>query len=283
MIPIITSIKIVVTFQDRDATVRITIKMIRWLKLPQMKNILNVYTPAANLAYAKVIQAKPYLKKIYTDFYNRFKKSICGDTANKLLVELGSGAGFIKEIIPNVVTSDIVKIPNTDRHFSALDMPFEDNTVDAYFMINVMHHVNDVRAFFGEVNRCLKVGGKVVMIEPANTSWSRFVYRNFHHERFDPWAGWKSETDDPLFSANSAVPWIVFYRDRQKFEREFPALEIINLVPHTPLRYLISGGFFVRQLLPSCTYEAVQGIERLLTPFNKHLGMFLTIEIEKYR
>ena len=256
-------------------------KIIRWLKLPETGKVVNLDDLSTALLHAKIIQKKPFLKKLYIDFYNQFKKSVSNNLDTKLLVEIGSGGGFIKDIIPNVITSDIINLPNVDKHFSALEMPFEDNTVDVYFSINVLHHINDVRVFFKELNRCLKIGGKAIMIEPANTLWSRFIYQNFHDEPFDPKEGWGFEKVGSLSSANGAIPWIIFYRDRLQFEEEFPTLKILKLKPHTPFRYLASGGVSMRQLLPSFTYNMVKGIEMILSPLNKYLGMFLTIEIEK--
>lgn len=48
-------------------------------------------------------------------------------------------------------------------------MPFQDKSVSAFMMIDVLHHIKDSRQFFKEMQRCLKPGGKIVMIEPANT------------------------------------------------------------------------------------------------------------------
>lgn len=255
--------------------------LIGWLKLPEIKNVYDIDDRSTTLLHARIIQKKPFLKKLYTDFYNQFKKSISNNIDTKIFVELGSGGGFIKDIIPNVITSDIIHLPNVDMHFSALDMPFENNTIDAYFMLDVLHHINNPLAFFKELNRCLKIGGKIIMIEPANTYWGRFIYQNFHHEPFDSSGGWGFENTGHLSSANIAISWIIFYRDRQRFEKEFPSLKILKLKPHTPFRYLISGGVSVRQLLPSFTYYMVKGIEMIISPLNKYFGMFLTIEIEK--
>ncbi|MCJ7730006.1 MAG: class I SAM-dependent methyltransferase, partial [Sedimentisphaerales bacterium] len=199
----------------------------------------------------------------------------------KVLVELGSGGGFIKEIIANVITSDILNLSNVDRVFSSSQMPFVDGSVDAFFMFDVLHHIADSRAFFREALRCLRVCGKVVMIEPANTLWSRFIYKNFHHEQFDPAGKWGLEGSGPLSQGNGAIPWIIFRRDRVIFEREFPSLRIVSMRNHTPLRYLLSGGLTLRQLVPSFTYPFVRAVEYLLSPLNNWLGMFQTIELEK--
>jgi hypothetical protein len=148
-------------------------------------------------------------------------------------------------------------------------------------MIDVLHHIADSRAFFTEALRCLKVGGKVIMIEPANTLWSRFIYKNFHHELFDPQGRWGLEEAGPLSQGNGAIPWIIFCRDRVIFESEFPSLRIMSMRNHTPLRYLLSGGLTLRQLVPSFTYPLVKAVECLLSPLNNWLGMFQTIELKK--
>lgn len=252
----------------------------RFLQLPEVQDIKDVDDPETTLAYGRVIRKKPFLKRLYTDFYLQLKERL-PQKNNPVYVELGSGCGFMKEVIPSVTTSDVLPLPDIDKQFSALHMPYADYSVDAFLMLDVLHHIGDTRAFFKELNRCLTTGGKILMIEPANTMWSRFLYKHFHQEPFDPSAGWEFPATGPLSSANSALPWILFYRDRLQFEKEFPALRIRTLRPHTPFRYVLSGGVTMRQLLPSFMYPFVKAFEFFLTPFNGHIGMFLTIEIEK--
>ena len=256
-------------------------KLIERLKLPGVNDFPQTDTPEKTIFHGKIIREKPFLKALYTDFYKQFGKAIRDIDRNGLLVELGSGGGFIKEIIADVVTSDILRLPGVDKHFSALDMPFESDSVDIFFMIDVLHHINDSRAFFKEAERCLKTGGRIVMVEPANTLWSRFVWSRFHHESFDVKGGWGFEEGGPLAAANSAIPWIIFFRDRKVFEKEYPSLKIVRIKPHTPFRYLISGGLSIRQLLPSFTYGLVKMVEFFLSPFNRVIGMFYTIELAK--
>lgn len=258
-------------------------KIIDLLKMPEMREIRDLDDPSTSLLHAKVIQKKRFLKKLYAEFYGKFKRTISGNIESKILVELGSGGGFIKELIPNVITSDVISLPNVDMQFSALNMPFKDNEVDAIFMIDVLHHIDDSVKFFKELNRCLKVGGKVIMIEPANTLWGRFIYKNLHHEPFNTSGGWGLDKSGPLSSANGAIPWIIFCRDRSRFESEFPTLKVQKIEFHTPFRYLLSGGVSMRQLLPSFTYPLVSFIEAVLSPLNRYIGMFSTIELEKVR
>ncbi len=251
------------------------------LRLPETRGIASLDDPAATALHRAIILKKPFLKRLYAEWYGVFRRAVRPPLESRMLVELGSGGGFIKDMMPHVVTSDVLDLQWIDRRFSALDMPFADQSVDAFFMINVLHHLPDTCRFLAELDRCLKQGGKAVMIEPANTPWSRFVYRNFHHEPFDPTAGWTFPAGGPLSSANDALPFIVFQRDRGEFQRKFPRLRIVRLDIHTPLAYLLSGGVSMRQLVPAWSFRTVRFLERLAGPANRLAGMFMTVELER--
>jgi SAM-dependent methyltransferase len=256
-------------------------EIFQMLKIPESKKIHNLDDPDNIYVLRKIIQRKPFLRNIYLSFYQIFLNILSTLKIQGEVIELGSGAGFLKKIEPHIITSDIINYEGVDKVFSALDMPFSDNSIRAFLMIDVLHHIKDSRLFFQEMQRCLKVGGKVVMIEPANTIWSRFIYSKFHHEPFDTRGGWGFEEGGPLSGANMAIPYIIFERDIQQFREEFPNFKICSTSVHTPFRYLISGGLSFRQLLPSFTYPLVSFGEFLLTPLNRFLGMFMTIELEK--
>lgn len=255
-------------------------RFIDLLKLPEARQIQDLDLPETTLLHRKIILSKPFLKRLYLDFYALFKRSL-PNLETSVCVELGSGGGFIKEVYPSVITSDILKLSHVDQCFSALAMPFQDSSVDAFIMIDVFHHVPDSLKFLQELQRCLKPGGKIVMIEPANTWWGRFINQNFHHEPFLPNAGWTIPSSGPLSGANGALPYIVFKRDIKQFQAAFPNLRLISMKPHTPFRYLISGGVSMRQLLPSFAYSLIKILEWLLTPLNAVLGMFYTLTLEK--
>lgn len=250
------------------------------LKLPETKNIESIDSPQVTELRSKIIWEKPFLRRLYTDFYQEFK-NVSSRYNGGVLVELGSGGGFLKTVIPHVVTSDILSLSGIDLNYSGMRMPFKERSLDAFFMLNVLHHIPDALVFLKEMERCLKAGGRIVMIEPANTLWARFIYQNFHHEPFDPSGDWTVKGDGPLTAANGAIPWIIFSRDRKKFEEQFPSLQIRKITIHTPFRYLISGGVSMRSLLPSFCYHLIKGIEIVLSPLNPFLGMFYTIDIEK--
>jgi len=255
------------------------LKLIKRLRNSEKQVDTDLDDPATTLLHAAIIRRKRFLRELYQEFYTTIRDQL-PPVANPVVIEIGSGGGFIKDIIPTAQTSDIMPIPGLDLCFSATGMPFADQSVDCFCMINTLHHIPEPTAFFRECTRCLKPGGTVVMIEPANTPFSRLIYTRFHHEPFDPQADWTLPPGGPLSTSNQAMPWIIFNRDRDRFEREFPALRIESLARHTPLRYLLSGGFTCRQLLPDGLYPAATLADRhLLRPLHPLLALFMTITL----
>src|SRR3989344_2792040 len=164
----------------------VIMNILDFLKLPYVSKMEDLDDPQTTIIRKKIIEQNIFLKNLYTDFYTIFKDSLIGLGKKRKLIELGSGAGFIKKIIPDVITSDVIKLPDVDLHFSATHIPFKNESIDRIFMLNVIHHIQDPRLFFKEIDRCLKKSGKLIAIEPSNTLWGRFVYKHFHYEDFDP-------------------------------------------------------------------------------------------------
>jgi SAM-dependent methyltransferase len=148
-------------------------------------------------------------------------------------------------------------------------------------MTNVLHHVPKPAAFLSEAYRCLVPGGSILMIERWVSWWSRIVYTHLHHEPFDPeQQEWSHSFGGPLSGANGALPWIIFERDRRRFEREF-SLRIDRAQPIMPFRYLLSGGVSKRQLVPSFLDPACVAAERALHPWMKHWAMFGFVTVSR--
>ncbi len=250
------------------------------LRLPEVKDIRSLDASSRTELHARIIRSKPFLKQVYLDIY----RDLAGRLergAGERIVELGSGGGCIKEVIPEAVTSDVMAASGVDRVFSATEIPFEDASVGAFVMVDVLHHIKQPREFFRETVRCLRTGGKVVMTEPANTAWSRVVYGTLQHERFELGAGWELDKKEAISESNQALSWIIFHRDREVFEREFPQLQIMAIRLHSPLRYILSGGLGWRALAPGWSYPIVKGLEWLLRPVAGLAAMFETIELKK--
>jgi SAM-dependent methyltransferase len=235
-------------------------------------------SPDRTLHHREIIVRKKFLRKLYEQWYSEFLREIPG-LPNDTLIELGSGGGFLKELEPKMICTDILELPTNDMTFSALDMPFSTNSVGGIFMVDTMHHIPDMEKFLGEVSRVLVKNGKIIMIEPANSLWGRFIYKNFHHEPFEPEGGWTIPDAGPLSGANGALPWIVFERDKLKFQEKFPNLKIETIQYRNPLLYLVSGGVSYRQLLPDFMFSIMNNIDSILPKLSKQLSMFQLIKI----
>lgn len=236
--------------------------------------------PETTLRHAEIIRNKPVLRKIYEDWYGSFIARAKSLPEGRIL-EIGSGGGFLKELMPEVYTSDILPLPHLDGCFSAEELPFEDNGLSAIFMLNVFHHIPSAEKFLTEAQRTLKPGGIIFMIEPAHTRVSRFIYRRFHHEPFEPEGDWFVRGGRPLSDSNQAIPWIVFERDRAIFEEKFPKLKIRSIRLHTPFRYLFSGGLSGAQLIPDFLFGTLTFVEKVAAPLHGFCALFQTIEVEK--
>jgi SAM-dependent methyltransferase len=250
-----------------------------WLAHPLTRG-LDLDDPRTTALRRQILREKRFLRKLYLEWYHDIAASLPAGEGGVL--ELGSGAGFLREVIGDLVTSDIQPVPGVDLVADALALPFGDGELRAIVMTNLLHHLADVECFFNEAARCVRVGGVVSMIEPWVTPWSRVVYAKLHHEPFDPAATtWQVEQGGPLSSANTALPWIVFERDRERFRREVPAWEIERIRRFMPFRYLVSGGVSLRSFMPGWSFAAWTGLERALGPVMDRIAMFAHVVLRR--
>jgi SAM-dependent methyltransferase len=241
---------------------------------------LDLDDPGTTQARRTIVLSKSFLKRIYLEWYELIRRSL-PDVAGPVL-EIGSGPGFLSDAIPGLITSEVLPCRNVQLLADARWLPFASGSLRAIVMTNVMHHIPDCRPFLAEVSRCLKGGGSLVAVEPWVSGWSRFVYRRLHHEPFEPdQKGWRFPEAGPLSAANGALPWIVFHRDRQQFEAEFPQLVIRRLDPFLPFAYLLSGGVSLRSLVPGFLFAPWRSFERALERRTHGCDMFVTIVVSR--
>ena len=243
-----------------------------------IKNIEDLDKAESTVLHRNIIKKKVFLHKLYLEYYEIFKENT-KDIPDGFKIEIGSGGGFLKEVINDVITSDVLELPGVDKAFFAEKIPYPDKSIAAFFLLNTLHHLKEPDKFFSEVNRCLKPGAKIIMIEPTNTPFSRLFFKYIHHEQFDEKKdNWKVDGEGRLADANNAMPWIIFIRDREKFLTKYPDLEIIQINKHTPFRWFLGGGLSYRQLVPSASFGFFTKIDKL---FQNISGSFMTIVIKK--
>jgi SAM-dependent methyltransferase len=241
---------------------------------------LSVDDPHTTLARREILRRKAFLRKVYLEWYDLILAALPEPPGRVL--ELGSGAAFLKDLLPSLVTSEVVAWEGVALVADARVLPLSTGSLRAVVMTNVFHHVGDARAFLREAARAVRPGGVVAMIEPWVTPWSRFVYGRLHDEPFRPEArGWEFRADGPLSGANGALPWIVFERDRTTFHAEFPEWRVETVQPLMPLRYLLSGGLSMRSLMPGAAFGFWRTMERAASPIMDRVAMFASIVLRR--
>ena len=251
----------------------------KWLAHPLTRD-MDLEDPRTTRLRRRIILEKPFLREIYRDWYTSIKRAL--PVGPEPVLELGSGAGFLSDFVPDLITSDVL---HCDEICAVLDgqcLPFPAARLRAVVMTDVLHHLPNARQFFYESARCVRPGGGIIMIEPWVTPWSRLIHTRLHHEPFRPDAAqWEFPSSGALSGANGALPWIIFERDRTRFEQEFPYWHIDSIELMMPLLYLVSGGVSMRNLMPGCLYRPWQGVEKALSPWINKLAMFALIRLER--
>ena len=250
-----------------------------FVKHPVAKGV-HIDDPKTTILRSRIIQEKAFLRKLHHEWYEWLIKQI-PDLPGKVL-ELGSGGGFLRDFLPESITSDIFPIPNVKLVIDGCYLPINDQSLKSIIMVNVFHHIPEVKKFLAEAERTIRPGGAIMMIEPWATLWANFVYKVFHQEPFDIYAeNWHFVSSGPLSGANGALPWIVFSRDRNLFNANFSGLQLESITLDYPLSYIASGGVSFRSFMPSWSFDLCRRFERMLKPFMGRLAMFARIVIRR--
>ena len=242
----------------------------------------NLDNPGRIEEIRRVIFRKRFLHRYYCEIYNRYLACISRAPVSGAIVELGSGGGFVKHVIPEIITSDTLPYQGVDRVVDATDMPFPDDSVRAICMTNVFHHIPNVEAFLREARRCLVPGGRVLIVDQHPGWISTPIFKNMHHEPFRmDMNEWSFKSTGPLSDANGALAWIVFRRDRARFEKVFPEFELLRYEPHSPLRYWLAGGLKSWSLVPGWAFRPATALDRALIALSPETGSFVDVELVK--
>jgi SAM-dependent methyltransferase len=204
-------------------------------------------------------------------------------------IEIGSGPGFAKQFIPELLLTDVVQAPWHDRQMDAESLPFEPRSVGALVLFDVLHHVAAPRAFLAEADRVLRPGGRIVLVEPYVSPVSQLVYGCFHEEPVilgvDPLAhptAAPADVKDP-FVSNQAIPTLLFCRDGgREFAQAFPNLVVTRVRRMAGLAFPATGGLGRGPLLPYTLWRVLYFVERLLPEVVFRLvGFRMLVVIEK--
>jgi SAM-dependent methyltransferase len=214
--------------------------------------------------------AKPLLARVYEPWFGALLASA---PRGARVLEVGAGPGFLREAArrqrPDLrwIASDLLAARWNDVAADAGRLPLGDRTVQRVLGLDVLHHLPDPAAFFGEAARVLGEEGRLVLVEPWITPLSWLVYRFFHQEdcrlSVDPWRPFPPSKDS--FDGDAAVPWRIVGTTSAERWRELgfapPRVQRLNA-----FAYLLSLGFRTGSLLPDAAAPALLALDRLASP-----------------
>jgi SAM-dependent methyltransferase len=126
---------------------------------------LNLDAPERTRRHLQIIQKKTFLRKLYYEWYSEIIQGL-SELREGFVLELGSGGGFLKQLKPDIITSEIIHLSNVDVILDGLVLPFSDKSLQGIVMVDVFHHLPRPAQFLNEAARCIKPGGVIIMIEP---------------------------------------------------------------------------------------------------------------------
>jgi len=190
--------------------------------------------------------------------------------------EIGAGIGVSRMFLHeyNYEITDCYHHPWIDRVVDAMDLPYDNESLDFIIASNVIHHIPYPVKFFTEAKRVLKPGGKILVNDVRCSLIMRILLRILKHEGYAYDREVFSENtpvNDPnqAWSGNNVVCDLLF-RDEEEFELrtgfriEFDkAVELFS--------FILSGGVsseFKTIQLPIWTLKILKKLDTILASWS---------------
>lgn len=175
-------------------------------------------------------------------------------------LELGCGVTPMSDHYPNILSTDIEETECTSTVLDACNLGNQKQKYSAIYGVNCFHHISEKKKFFEQAGMALEPGGVVILLEPADTVFSRILYPHlFKIESYDTRASIDSlRTEDPVKGANQAASFICFKRDQSEFMKdlEFDLVQTVYL--RNWLSFILCGGTNFPELAP---YRLIRWLE----------------------
>jgi SAM-dependent methyltransferase len=226
---------------------------------------------------------KPLLRRVYQDFYRLIASRL--HRGGGLTVELGSGIGNLKSVIPDAIATDLFDNPWLDQVENAYALSFADGSVSNLILFDVWHHLQHPGTALREFRRVLRPGGRLVLFEPAISLLGRFVYGWLHHEP----VGY-GEPIEWLAPPGADAHRLPYYAAQGNATRVFCGPEGAGRLGDWVtaerrfvggLSYVGSGGFRGPQVYPTFAYPAVRLLDRVAEWLPRLLAVRLLVVLER--
>ena len=211
-------------------------------------------------------QKKPVLRRIYKAFYELIAKHLSVGV-NGHLVEIGSGIGTIKEIIPSCIRTDLFPNPWIDRIENAYKLSFSDTSVSNIIMFDVFHHLRYPGTAIKESHRVLKSSGRLIIFEPCLSLLGLFIFGMLHPEplgliqEIQWFAPLDWLPDNTTYYASQGNASRIFLGNR--YRRFFTDWQLVEVKRLSAISYIATGGYSRPQLYPSAVLFIMKAIDYL--------------------
>lgn len=229
-------------------------------------------------------EKKPVLREIYRGFHQTIAAHL-SNLASPLVVELGSGIGNIKEVIPGCLRTDLFPNPWLDRVENAYALHFDDQTVSDLILFDVFHHLRYPGSALREFRRVLRPGGRVLIFDPFISLLGALVFGWLHPEP----VGWREtivwnapKNWDPqqvdYYAAQGNATRIFFGRQANSL---IDGWVLIGKFRYSAFSYVASGGYSGPQLYPARFYPAMKRLDRVLDVFTPIFATRTLVVLQK--
>jgi len=134
--------------------------------------------------------------------------------ADKRILEVGSGRGYLQDIVPDYTGLDISGSVASRYHkpfvvASATAMPFPDNSFDAVWTVWVLEHIPEPEAALREMRRVLKPGGMLFLAAAWNCApWAADGFDVRPYGDFN----WRGKLVKASILPRSLPPFVMLYQ-----------------------------------------------------------------------
>jgi len=213
---------------------------------------------------------KASLRKAYGHLYSLIAAQVDYQLPGFKL-EVGSGMGNIKKLLPDCITSDLFPNPWLDCVESIYNLNFPNSSVSNLILFDVWHHLEHPANALAEARRVLVPGGRIILMEPAMSVVGRMVYGRCHHEPVGfaiPLSAEITDMTQPdanrYFASQSSAHRVFKNRELPKL---LEGWNIESIQQITSFAYWGTGGFSGPQLYPDRFYPVIHGMDKILGLF----------------
>lgn len=216
-------------------------------------------------SHKELWEKKRITRYLYTKWYEEIKREL--SPVQGPSIELGAGTGNFKDFLPASVSTDIVYCEWLDIVHDAMVLPYKDDSIANFILIDSIHHVINPIASMDEMKRCLKSNGRIIIYDVFISMFSYLYYNYLHKEDVDLTADIYNLTkidskDKEPFTSNQAISKLLFFTGEEKFIARYSELKIKKREVREFLLYPLSGGFEGRQLIPFKLINIFEYIDR---------------------